>query len=200
MTISFNPFSTTNGGGLFGIQSDGYVQGVALDDPASRNYLAGGTLAGTETLPMFGGVAITELIPTAIAGTNGTGGSIKRATALANITGFSVFNQQTNGVITTSSNVPLLANGQTVNFFRFGSHARVAVKCDPTLVGDDGLIISTQVSWDYANQQLIAYDGTNALPVKVLAIQANNCKTVTYDAGTGFANFNPNGACALILL
>lgn len=34
--LSLNPMATTNALGSFGVQSDGYIQGVALDDPANR--------------------------------------------------------------------------------------------------------------------------------------------------------------------
>ena len=34
--LSLNPMATTNAAGSFGVQSDGFIQGVALDDPANR--------------------------------------------------------------------------------------------------------------------------------------------------------------------
>lgn len=43
--------------------------------------------------------------------------------------------------------------------------------------------------------------GTGAiLPVSVLDVQATNCMTVSYDPATGFATYNRNGACAVILI
>ena len=60
-SIAFNPFSTTTAAGSFNVTSEGYVQGVFLDDPALRYQLAGGTYLGASqpTLPMIGGAAIT---------------------------------------------------------------------------------------------------------------------------------------------
>ena len=46
--LSLNPMATTNALGSFGVQSDGYVQGIALDDPANRFNLAAGTVAATK--------------------------------------------------------------------------------------------------------------------------------------------------------
>src|SRR5512135_262017 len=90
-SITIQPMSTTNGLGTFYVQSEGLMQGTVFDDPAVRFFLATGYLASTETLPMWGGIAITEnisaLTPPAI------GNSIVRATAVANITGFSTYNQ-----------------------------------------------------------------------------------------------------------
>lgn len=39
---------------------------------------------------------------------------------------------------------------------------------------------------------------SSELPVKVLSIQASGCMTVEYDADTGFATWNQDGACAVI--
>src|SRR5487761_2489213 len=128
--ISFNPGLTTNALGSFSIQSDGMVQGVATDDPAIRNELSGGVLASTETLPMWGGVGIYENIP--VSGNNGTlGGNIGRATSVSStkaLTGFSVFNQAHNWITTPQSPVPMGASASTVNFYRLGSGARIAVQ------------------------------------------------------------------------
>lgn len=38
------------------------------------------------------------------------------------------------------------------------------------------------------------------LPVKVLAVETGNSKTVTYDRSTGFLTWNNNDSCALVLL
>ena len=288
--ISINPLLTTNALGSFSTQSDGYVQGIALDDPSVRNYLAGGVLANAETLPMWGGVGIYEAIPAG--GSSVLGSVIGRATSLAALTGFSVFNQAHAGITTPQSPVPLTPSGGNVNFYRLGSGARIAVQADAALTSLDGGLITQQVSWDFNNQVLTPYDastptvsvtsmtpsfsngvytiaivcaaasnvgavgdfinisgatntgtagnsivngnfqvtaftdnehfsiqvtavsgaigtiagtivlnqGTGALNVRVLQVVPNNCKTVSYSAATGFATWNPNGACALILI
>jgi hypothetical protein len=152
----FNPMATTNANGLFGVQSDGYTQGVAHDSPATRFALAGGYLASTETLPMWGGVAISESLSPATS--NGhMGNAISRATLVANITGFSVFNQGHNGINWPQSQVPTIQSGMTSMFYRLGSGARIAVACDPSLVGIDGGLITQNVSWDFNNQRLQQY-------------------------------------------
>ncbi len=61
--LSLNPMATTNAAGSFGVQSDGFIQGVALDDPANRFNLASGTVAATETKPLWGGLPVAELLP-----------------------------------------------------------------------------------------------------------------------------------------
>lgn len=159
--VNFNPFQTTNGAGSFSVSSGGYTQGVAHDDPASRFYLAGGALATTETLPMWGGVAIQELLTSANANAN-LGNSVGRATTAAQINGFSVFNQGHNAINWPGNGVPLQSSGMTVPFYRLGSNARIAVACDPSLVSIDGGNISQQVSWDFNNQRLQPYDASTA--------------------------------------
>ncbi|WP_343743367.1 hypothetical protein [Herbaspirillum huttiense] len=157
--IAFNPYLTTNALGSFSVQSNGLVQGAAMDDPSVRNYLAGGTLAVTEILPMWGGCAIFENIPGATSD-GATGGTVGRATSLTNLTGFSVVNQAHNWVTSPQSQAPSAGAGMTVPFYRLGSGARIAVAMDPSLVGLDGGLITQQVSWDFFNQRLQAYDAS----------------------------------------
>ena len=170
-TINVNPVATTNAAGSFSVSTVGLIQGTAYDDPAVRNELAGGVLASGETLPMWGGVGIYELIASGTAGyaPNQTGvlsslGSIVgRATAATGskaLTGFSVFNQAHAMINTPQSPVPAALNGMNVEFYRFGSNARIAVACDPSLASLEGGITTAQVSWDYVNQLLVPYTGT----------------------------------------
>ena len=169
-TLSFNPFVATNAVGSFNIDTGGGFQGTFMDDPAIRNALAGGILATTETIPMWGGVGISELVPTPGSATlpNSTlGGIISRATtqtaaSAGQLTGFSVFNQAHSMVNSPQSPVPLAGSGNLVNFFRLGSGARIWVAMDPSLVTLENSIITTQVSWDFNNQVLQPYDASTA--------------------------------------
>lgn len=201
--IQFNPVIQTTAAGMFTIESDGFIAGTAMPDPATRFALSGGWLAETETLPMFGGVAISENIPQERPPVNradvALGGIIARATAEANLTGFSVFDQNYAAVNTPQSPVPTTPSGGLVNFYRLGSGARVALAIDPTLISLEGTLITSQVSWDFINQKIIAF-ATNALPVRVLQIKQNNCMVPVYNSGTGFVTWNYNGAAALCLL
>ncbi|MBV8060476.1 MAG: hypothetical protein JO253_02980 [Alphaproteobacteria bacterium] len=291
----FNPMLTTNAAGSFNIQTDGYVQGVAMDEPSIRNTLAGGILASTETLPMWGGVAISESLLADASGGNVMGNSITRAASVGNITGFSVFNQAFNAINNPQSKVPTLGSGMTTHFHRLGSGARIAVACDPSLVSLNGGLVTQQVSWDFNNQLLQPYvastptvtissmtptfnastgvwtiavvtaaaadvgavgdainisgatnsgtagnsvvngnfivsaftdnqhfsfqvsglnsgsigtiagspvlnQGVGALNVRILNVNQGNSLTVSYNPNTNFANWNPNGSCALILI
>lgn len=199
MAIQLNPLLTTNAAGLFNTSAEGVVVGTMMDDPAIRNSLAGGILASTETLPMWGGVGIEEDINFAAV----LGPSIKRAAAFANLTGFSVFNQANAFVNTPQSPVPTAQPGMTVPFFRFGSGARIIVSMDPALVTLNGGLVTQQVSWDFANQRLVAF-ATNALPVKVLKLyvpaQGDSVMSVAYNAGTGFATWTKTGNAAAEIL
>lgn len=200
--ISFNPVISTNFPGTFFVSSDGYVQGTFMDDPAVRYALSGGVLASTETLPMFGGVGIKELVPAPVSSSSPAdelGTIVGRATAQTNLTGFSVFNQSSNWVQTPQSRVPTAATGMTVNFFRFGSGARIVVAANSTFAATlEGGSILAQVSWDYTNQVLVTYDSVAALPVKILDVNIGNSKIVTYNSGTGFTNWTETGSTVLI--
>lgn len=167
--IAFNPFVTTNATGSFNATSAGAIQGFALDDPATRYALSGGYLASDETLPMWGGVGIYEDVPSDTVGlpNPSLGGKIGRALTLTaqaagQMTGFSVFNQNYAAVNTPQSPVPLIGSGGQVNFYRFGSGARVPVAIDPALVNLEGGLTTQLVSWDFVGQRLIAYSPTYA--------------------------------------
>lgn len=188
---------TTNAAGLFSIDTDGLVQGVAMDDPAVRYALAGGVLALTETLPMLGGIPISEFLP--VSGSNGVmGETIARATTTAGITGIAVLNQAHNAIVSPQNTAPKLIPGDSVNFYRLGSGARIPVAIDSSLLSLNGGLITQQVSWDFTNNKIIAYNATpGALPVKILYISPSGNKVATYSTSTGFATWG-DGALALI--
>lgn len=284
-TLSLNPMATTNAAGSFGVQSDGFIQGVALDDPANRFNLASGTVAASETKPLWGGLPVAELLPGNQSSPRGS--TIRRAVSVAELEGFTVFNQAHNGLTTPQSPVPLYASGMSVSFYRIGSNMRVPLKASAQVVslGTTGASVKTALAWDFVNNQITtaaaagfagadiattaaayangvatattasahgltagqyvkisgvvpaAYNGTVVvltaptsttftyvpasapggaattqgnigavaladitLPVKVVAIQTGNSKTVTYDSATGFLTWNNTDSCALVLL
>lgn len=200
--VAINPALTTNAAGLFSTSTQGMVQGVAMDDPAVRYALSSGQLASTETLPMWGGVALSLYSPL-VAPDPSQGGTVARATTNAGVNGFSVFNQAFAGITSPQSPVPLYAAGQTVNYYRIGSGARIPLKLSESLAASlDGGIITQQVSWDFTKQELIAYSGgIGALNVRILEFATDNCKTVSYDSGTGYATWaTSSNALALVLI
>jgi hypothetical protein len=88
--LSLNPMATTNALGSFGVQSDGLIQGVALDDPPT-GLTWSGTVASTETNPMWGGLPVAELLPGTASSPKGS--TIRRAASVSELEGFTVFNQ-----------------------------------------------------------------------------------------------------------
>ena len=178
--LSFNPFVTTNGAGSFNATSSGFISGTALDDPSIRNRLVGGVLASTETLPMWGGIGITELIPGAAGGPlNVLGPTLKRATLLGaagtagSLNGFSVFDQAHGMINMPQSPVPQAGTGMTVSYYRLGSGARIALPIDPALVSLDGSIVTSLVSWDYVAQRIVQYEPAYAANTITNAVWAN---------------------------
>jgi len=212
--IAFNPLLQTNAAGMFTIESDGLVVGTAMPDPATRFALAGGWLATTETLPMYGGLAVSENIPQERPPASRTDvalgpiiarGTVAPATGGAGvITGFSVFDQNYAAVNTPQSPVPTVGSGGLVNFYRLGSGARVALAADPALAAavETGTTpITVPLYWDATNLRVTATVGTNLLiPVKLLTVKGANSMLPVYTAATGFVTWNYNGAAALCLL
>ena len=166
-----NPFAPNYAPGFFGITTLGYKQGDVQPDVATRWQLSSGNLAITETLPMWGGIAIIDYVPAAInsvtnkLGTasqpaSGNIGLVARATLTSQITGFSTNDNSFAAVQTTQSPVPLIAPGNGVNFYRLGSNARLMVAIDTVLAASLNAgtsPINTQVSWDFTGEQLVQY-------------------------------------------
>jgi len=175
-----NPMQTSNAGGFFTLVSDGFIQGEYQPDPSSRYFLAGGVVAASETIPMWGGVPITESIPPYVQSIGGAGKSIARATAVTTITGFTVATQMSNAIIGQDyGSAPSVRPGMGVQFARLNSDVRLAVAMDPGLAGSlvNGAV-NTQVSWDFNNSRLQAYDASTST-TSVASL------TPTFNAGTG---------------
>lgn len=188
--VNINPMLTTNAAGLFGIKSQGWYQGVALDDPATRFALAGGYVASTETLPMWGGLAITELVPGLVA--RPVGSIVRRATSLANLTGFSVFNQANNGIVTPQSPVPTMAADMSVSFYRFGSGARIPLPVSTAVIAlqASGIVVNQPLVWNFTAGEIDVFS-TVAATVATTAL--------TYDADTGLATATTASAHGLAI-
>jgi hypothetical protein len=199
-SISLNPMLTTTAAGLFNVNSAGFTQGDAQDNPATKFELAGGVLSTAATLPIWAGIPIKELIPAATAGNNiGLGSTVIQAASYADLDGICVANQAYGGITTPQSNAPLSGGGMSVNYYRFGSNARIPLPIDPTLVSLDGGQISQQVSWDFTLNRIVAFS-TTAFPVKILKITTTNNLLISYNSSTGFANWTNTGALALCLI
>lgn len=179
--ITIYPYATTNAAGQFQVQSDGFIQGMAIADPVARFNLATGVLASTETLPIWGGVGITENIPPAsttapngatLTNDGSLGGTIARATTISAtgaagaLTGFSVSDQAYAWITTPQNTAPIMTVGGVVPYYRFRSGARLVVACAPSLVNLDGSPISQPVSWDFNAQMAVPY--VAAYPANVL--------------------------------
>lgn len=167
--IPLSPYVQVGGNsGLFNAYSTGVRQGTAYPDPSTRYRLRMALLAQSETIPMWGGVAVYMNVPgSQIANVSnpsyalgpicGRAGGLTGSTAIA---GFSVFDEAYAMVTSPQSPVPLIGSGGQVNIYPLGSLARIAVACDPSLASLRGGAIGAQVSWDFTNQLLIPFLGT----------------------------------------
>lgn len=203
MAISFDPYTTTNTTGTFGTSSQGFIQGVAQDDPVTRYKMVGGVVASTETYPMWGGEAITAVLPSSTSAAAGMLGATLSlaATSEANIQGFTVFDSAFNGIITSSSQVPLFVPGSTISYYRLGSGARIPLKIDSTSASALlGASPKTALYWDFTNQQLTTTVNASgeALDITVVEVQLANSMTVTYDTDTGYATWATSGYTAVV--
>ena len=218
--VSFNPYLTTNAAGSFNVQSNGFIQGMGYQSPGNRYELAGGVLAASETLPMFGGVAVYEqlntpgslTLPSSFLGNLVGRATTVTQTAATGIAGFSVFDQNDSMINSPASPVPLAGSGAQVNFYRLGAGIKVPVACDPGLVSLENGNISQNVSWDFNNQILIPYNAatatvsvtsmtwaaTNGGQIAVVAAAATNVQAIGDEIFvSGATNTGTGGAAAV---
>ncbi len=162
--VAFNPYITSNAAGSFNISSSGFVQGTLLDNPVELFKIASGFVDSGETIPMWGGLAITEKVPNLATGNpmDALGGAVARATLNANLTGFTVFNQAHHMITTPQSPVPSSGSGNSIHFARMGTGLRLAVACDPSLASLEGGAINPNVSWDFNDGVLQPYVASGA--------------------------------------
>lgn len=197
--VPFNPYAITNVQDSFSVQSQGYWQGDVLDDPATRFQISAGVIKSTETLPMWGGLAVTESTPPATAVNTGQASVIARATA-ATVSGFSTFKGSNSAVITPSSQVPMSTAGGSFNFVRLGSNSRVVVPCSAAVLALAGSNNPQFFTWDATNLQVIPGDGTNQFRATLIQVQSGNSATVVYDGVAGTSSWNLSGNVAVILI
>jgi len=196
---TFNPYVVTNVQDGFSVQSQGYWQGDLLDDPAGRYQLSAGVVAATETLPMWGGIAVFEKT-TANAVDGGAAPLIGRAASAATFAGFSVFNGSYSLPTTPQSPVPMGSPGNSFNFVRAGTKNRVVVKAGTAILALVGTDNPQTFGWDATAQELVASGaGDFDFDATLLAVTSNGA-TVTYDGVTGFATWNTTGTVAVILI
>lgn len=180
--ITFNPYATTQPLNSFLSQTQGYVQGAMMDDPSVRMEITAGYLLGTQALPLWGGVAIQELvnIPTgAGSGADGLGSAVLRSVSPATISGWSINNQNNSMIITPGATVPLSGSNTDVHYIRTNTNARIAVACAPSLLGSlTGSSTNTQVSWDFTNQQLVPF--VTAYPANVITASSWTSGAVSF--------------------
>lgn len=184
--VSFNPIVTSTYAGGFSTQSDGLVQGTAMDDPAVRYALSGGILSGNETLPMWGGVGVYANVAATGAELGQVLGRATTMTANASgqLLGFSVFNQANNWISWPASPVPTANSGMGVPYYRLGSGARIAVQCDPSLASS--LLsnsIGQAVYWDFNAQCLVA-SASSSYSVSSLTWSSTNGGQVRVQSGS----------------
>jgi hypothetical protein len=201
--------TTTPSANPFILQTQGWIQGLSIDDPVSRMWLVTGTLISSAAVVMWGGRPITEQIDVNTgtqSSADGLGPVVLDPTTQAGVTGFAVFNQQMHMTIAPNQPVPIAGPTNGIGFFRLNTQARIPVACDPALIttiaGGGFNIGQEALQWDPVNYRVTLTTGGSifALPttIKLLAVNQNS-KIITYNAGTALASW-ANGSAALLLI
>lgn len=179
-SITWNPMLTTNSQNSFVLESQGYIQGLSLDNQPSRMQRKQGQLIGTAAKPIWPASMVVELTPNIGDGENPT---VQLATSQPTYFGFTVLDGVYNAIITNGNNVPLVYPGMSLQYFRNGNFARIPVLCSSALAATLEGNFDQTVYWDFTNQELSG-TGTTALPCRIVALDSNSL-TVSYNSGTG---------------
>lgn len=222
-SIALNPAVQTTFAGTFFASSDGYVQGDALDDPAIRFALRRGIVSPSATVPMWGGLAISESLLAGGVGVGATNPSSDLQSVLVpatnitantagNLTGFTVFNQSTAMIQTAQSRVPQAPSSGSINFYRIGCGARIPFAASAAAIAawTGGLSDPNTIYWDTNNLWLTNAAGGGIfgplLNVTLDSISAANSRVVNYNqnssgyATSGFLNWiEGQGAVVLVI-
>jgi len=195
--ISFNPALTTSPQHSFLVETEGYIQGSLFDDdPAIRLSLFSGLIAAGVTQPVWGGMALSETVPTANA--NQFGANLLLATAETNVTAFSMYNQAYSSMIVPGNSAPIAVAGNTTTYFKLKSNAQIVVQCSAALVtAVEAGFTNQQVSWDFVNQMLIPFS-TTALPVQIQRVNTNS-KIISYNSSTGAVTWITGNAAVILI-
>lgn len=177
MSVS-NPYASGNFAGTFVANSKGFVQGGYAADSIAKTKLIAVRGASTETLPFWGGLAVSEKL----AAVNGGLNTVARATAYANVTGFTVNAANYTSLVTTENTVPVAPVGTDLTILRLGSKVRIYLPIDPAL-DLTTLQVGTAVSFDFTAGKIIAFN-TTAIPVKVISVDPAGL-IASYSSGTG---------------
>lgn len=177
MAVS-NPYTSGNFAGTFVANAKGFVQGGYAADSIAKTKLVAVRGTTTETLPFWGGIAVTEKMAVVNGGLN----SVARATAYTDLTGFTVNAANYTSLVTTDNTVPVSPVGTDLTILRLGSKVRIYLPIDSAL-DLTTLQIGTKVSFNFTTGKIVAFSVT-ALPVTVIAVDPAGL-IASYSAGTG---------------
>jgi hypothetical protein len=197
--ISFNPALMTGAQNTFLLDTQGFIQGLTLDDWVSRAHLSSGLVASSVSQAVWGGMGV------AVDVSGGEHGESVGLASTTQINGFTVYDQGINFIQIPGNNVPTVVAGQSVPFYKFGSKASIPVPCSAaTASALLGGTISPTLYWDTAAFELTTTSSTTTIElpstVTVRRVNMANSKVITYNSTTGAASWSEGQPAAVIIL
>jgi hypothetical protein len=187
-TIAVNPMLSTNSTTSFLLQTDGFVSGTFLDDPALRYQLEAGYVASSVAIPVWGGlpIALAVTAPGAGGASSGLGPSCVLSTSAATINAWTVFNQASAMLLTASSGVPTAVSQMSVNFIRVGCNLRLILPVKAADVSTlSGGSPTQSIYWDPVNYYITVTSTSNYAVTSQIEFLNTNSKLPSYNSGTG---------------
>ncbi|HEO9044224.1 TPA: hypothetical protein QIF36_002391 [Enterobacter kobei] len=187
--ISFNPYRTYGVDPGFTVETEGFVQGDALPDPAVEQQLCSGELDGGVTSPVYPGVGLIERITK-----GGDQGSILTsvtAGSLAQCNAFAVSNRAYHMILSPGNSVPQYMAGGSVHYYRLGSNARIPLPVSPQVALLSGPVGAQSLCWDPVAMRIdIAADPNDAIRIRLLEVSDSGSMTVVYNPANKSLSWN----------
>lgn len=200
--INFQPFKTMGAmGGLFNVESRGFTQGDAQDDPAVRLQLCSGFIPESVDAPLYGGMGVLECL----AGADSVTGSNIILPTATRCNAFTVVNQAFHGITTVSSPVPQFMQGGSVHYYRIGSGARIPLPVSAevaALAKAGGPVDADGFVWDLTEHIVDVYSsGSSGNPVvNIKLLQISNSGNLTVKNDNGDLVWDNDMPCGLFLI
>ena len=180
-------YATTQLDGYFIPHATGAKEGTSVQHPGQSQQPDSGVFVGaTATQKAWGGLPVSVEI-SAKPGE----AQVRLATDYSTAQAWLTFDGA-NYLIQDGESIGLYEDGESALFYRGKSNVEMWVRIDDTLAaslltGTD--YRNTAVSWDFTNNQIIAFDTTALSGVEIIEVSMTNNEVVDFDSGTNTAQW-----------
>lgn len=180
-------YATTHLSGSFIPHATGAKEGTSVQHPNQAQQPDSGVFVGaTATQKAWGGLPVSVEISAKPGEAR-----VRLATDYATAQAWLTFDGADH-LFQDGESIGLYEDGESALFYRGKSNIEIWVKIDDTLAATlltGANYWNTAVSWDFTNNQIIAFDTTALSNVEITGISMTNNEVVDFDSGTNTAQW-----------